>query len=85
MTIFANHAAAQYDGKAVYLTFGQASPPVILGETDEEKRRQLDKVQSIVIQPVVRLAMAPEDYRAVVQVFQKHLALVDEIAKRESK
>lgn len=84
-TIFANHAAAQYDGKAVYLTFGQANPPVILGQTDEEKQQQLDKVQSLVVQPVIRLAMTVEDYRAVIEVLQKHIVLVDGIAKRGAK
>ncbi len=74
--VFANVAYAQYDGKSVYITFCQAIPPAILGQTDEEKLQQLDKVESIVAAPVIRLVMAPENFRAVAETFQKHLALV---------
>ena len=85
VAIFANHAAAQYDGNLVYLTFGQAQPPFILGQTEEEKQRQLDGVQAIAIRPVICLAMTPQDFRAVGEVFQKHLALIDRITKQEQK
>jgi hypothetical protein len=83
MVAFANQVIVQYDGNLVFLTFGQANPPVILGETEEEKQRLLEKIQSIVVAPVVRLVMAPENFRSVVEAFQKHLALVDKIAKQD--
>ncbi len=85
VAVFANQAIAQYDGRMVHLTFGQANPPVILGPSEEEKQQQLDKVQSILIQPVIRLTMTVEDFRAVGEVFQKHLALIDQLAKQERK
>jgi len=81
--VFANQAVIQYDGNLVYLTFGQANPPVLIGSTEEEKQQQLDKVQSIVVSPVIRLVMAPESFRAVVEACQKHLAIVDKITKQE--
>lgn len=77
MTVFANQAVVQYDGNMVYLTFGQASPPVIAGETDEERQRQLDKVHSVAVLPVVRLAMAPASFRAVADALQRHIEMVE--------
>jgi len=87
MAVLANHAFLQFDGSLVYLTFGQANPPVVLGETEEEKRQQLDKVHSITVSPVIRIAMPPENFRALTEALQKHLALVEKVekSKRERK
>jgi len=67
----------------VYLTFGQANPPLILAQTDEDKQKQLDKVESIVVVPVIRLVMPFESFRNVVETFQKHLAMIEDIKKQE--
>ena len=77
--IVANQAVVQYDGNLVYVTFGQSSPPLILGDTEEERRQQLDKINSIAVAPVIRLVMAPEHFRAVVEVFQRHVSIMDAI------
>jgi hypothetical protein len=77
----ANQVVLQYDGNLIFLTFGQANPPVIWGDTEGEKQQQLDKVQSIVVAPVIRLVMAPENFRAVVEACQKHLAIIDGMDK----
>jgi hypothetical protein len=79
--VFANQAIAQYDGHSVYLTFGQVRPPLILGETEEERHRQIEKVQSVTVLPVVRIAMTPETFRVVAEALQKHLALINKIEK----
>ena len=70
VAVFTNHLAAQYDGKMVYLRFGQAQPPLIFGQTDEEKQQQLDDVQQIAIQPAICLAVTPQDFRNMGEVFQ---------------
>jgi hypothetical protein len=80
-SVFVNHVLAQFDGNSVYLVFGQANPPMIWGDTDEEKQRQLDQIQSVAILPVVRLAMAPQSFRAVAETIQKHLAMIDKIGE----
>jgi hypothetical protein len=85
MAVFANQAMCQYDGNVVFLTFGQANPPIILGETEEEKQQQLDKVQSIAVASVVRLVMAPASFRTLVEAFQKHLAMIDQIDHQMAK
>ncbi len=83
--VFADHAILQYDGRVVHLTFGQASPPLIWAQDEEEKQRQLESIQSIRVLPVIRLVMAPENFRSVAAAFQAHLALIDNVqkAKRE--
>ena len=79
MAVFANQIVIQYDGNSVYIAFGQTSPPVILGETDEEKQRQLDRIQSLPVLPVVRVAMTPESFRSMADALQKHLAIMGKI------
>jgi hypothetical protein len=79
MTMLANQAIVQHDGQMVYLTFGQANPPLILGETEEEKQRQLDEIQSVTVLPIIRLAMAPESFRAVIEILQTHLTKMGEM------
>ncbi len=83
IVLFVNNAIAQFDGRSVFLTFGQAAPPVILGDTNEEKQSQLDKLESITVAPIIRLALTVEGYRDIVQVLQKHLGLVDNIVSRQ--
>ena len=82
-SVFANQAVVQYDGNLVYLAFGQANPPVISGDTEEEKQQQLDKIHSIVVSPVIRLVMAPESFRAVVKVLRSHLERMDNMDRPE--
>ena len=79
VTVFANQAVVQYDGSAVYLTFGQANPPVIWGETEEEKRQQLEKIDSVTVSPIIRLAMTPDSFRAIAEAMRKHLTTIDKV------
>jgi hypothetical protein len=84
-TILANQALVQYDGNLVYLTFGHANPPIILAETEEEKQKQLDAVDSMSVSSVLRVAMTPATFRSVADVMQKHLGTMGRIDKAEHK
>jgi len=83
--ILANQALVQYDGNLVYLTFGHTNPPIILAETEEEKQKQLDAVDSISVSPVLRVAMTPATFRSVADAVQKHLATMARIDRVEHK
>jgi hypothetical protein len=82
--VFANHVLAQYDGSSVFLTFGQASPPLIWGGTEEEKQGQLDRLQSVAISPVIHLVMTPEKFREIVEVLQKHVAMMGKTGEADN-
>jgi hypothetical protein len=81
--MFVNQAIAQVDdhGDAI-LTFGQASPPVILGGTPEEQRQQAESIQFIQIRPVARISMSTQRIREVISALQQTLEN-QERAKRE--
>lgn len=85
LAVLANQALLQFDGNLVYLTFGQTKPPLITGDTEEEKREQLEKVHSIAVSPVARIAMTADGFRAVAGIVQKHLALIENIEKLQQK
>ncbi len=82
--VVANHVIAQYDGNLVYVTFGQANPPIILGDTEEERKQQLDQIQSVTVSPVIRIAMTPTTFRAIAEALQKHIALMESVHKSEN-
>jgi hypothetical protein len=75
--IYADNVLAQYDGKVVHLTFGQARPPMITGQTDEERESQLNEVKFVVVTPVAKLAMPAENFRAIVASLQQHIATIE--------
>ena len=81
--ILANNVLLQFDGSMVFLTFGQAAPPLVAGETEDEKREQLSKIESVPVSTMVRLAVPVENYRAMVGAFQKHLAVIGKRSKSE--
>ena len=41
------------------LTFGQSAPPAILGETEEERVKKLERVSSVPVNPIARFALTP--------------------------
>lgn len=65
--LFVNQLIAQVNQGEVFLTFGQVSPPVILG-TPEEQRRQLSELESVPVRPIARLSMTPERLEEIIGV-----------------
>ena len=45
------------DGHTAYLTVGVATPPVVLGQDEEERRKRLDSIEFVPIEPVARFAV----------------------------
>jgi hypothetical protein len=73
--MFVNQAIAQVDDHGdVIVTFGQASPPVILGGTPEERRREIEAVQFVQIRPVARVSMSTRRIQEVINALQQTLA-----------
>ncbi len=57
---FANQFVAQVERGEIFLTVGQLVPPAILGNTDEERRQQLESLSYVPIKPVARIAFTPD-------------------------
>ena len=76
--VFTNQLAASTDGNVVFLTFGQAVPPIMpmtvtaLGQPP--KPVQPTKVR---VQATTRVVMTPQVLRAVIQSLQQMLELLE--------
>jgi len=73
--MFVNQTIAQIDDQGdVIITFGQATPPVILAGTPEEQRTQLESIPFVQIRPVARLNLSTHRIQEVIKVLQQTLA-----------
>ena len=73
--VFVNQTIGQVGQQSeVILTFGQLAPPAILGETQEERDRQIRDLTHIPIKPVARLALTRAGLEQLVDVLHQTLA-----------
>jgi hypothetical protein len=71
--VFVNNATIQLDESLMsYLTFFQAVPPAIMG-TAEEKKAQLEKLETIEAKPVVKLAMTKDTLKRLADIINSQL------------
>jgi hypothetical protein len=71
--VFVNQSIGQVDDRGdIILTFGQATPPIILG-TPEQQRQQLQDVPFIQVRPVSRLTLSRPRAEEVVRMLQQTL------------
>lgn len=71
--VFANQIIGQLDDKGeAILTFGQATPPVLLG-TPEEQQQQASLTHFVQIRPVARLTLSGARMEELITVLQKTL------------
>ena len=72
--LFVNQVLGQVGQQSeVILTFGQLAPPAILGETQEEREKQLRDVTRLRIKPVARLALTRAGLEQLVTVLHQTL------------
>jgi hypothetical protein len=76
--MYANTLAATQDAHAVYLTFCQTIPPIMVG-TMEQKLKQLADLRDVRAIPVARLAVPIEAFHSVVAVLQEQLVNLDKV------
>jgi hypothetical protein len=68
----------------LYITFGQATPPPLVGSPDEV-REQVDALESLEIKPLVRLAITPDTVREFIRVLRGNLEKYEQgLARLES-
>lgn len=72
--VFVNQAIGQVDDQGdVIITFGQASPPVILGGDAEQQRQQIASIPFVQIRPVARLSLSTRRIHEVITMLQQTL------------
>lgn len=72
--IFAvNQLIAQTNQGEVFLTFGQVSPPVLVGEPESQKE-QLQNLGPLSVRPVVRLMLTPARLKEIAGVINDLVA-----------
>ena len=80
--LFVNQVLGQVGQQAeVVLTFGQLTPPAILGETQAERERQIGVWPRIPIKPVARFALTREGLEQLVTVLHQTLENHDKVSE----
>lgn len=70
--MFANQILAQHVNEEFLISFGQVSPPAILG-SDEERQDALARVEFVPVRTVARIGMPAQRMREFVAVMQQSL------------
>lgn len=72
----ANQFLVQFDGDLHYLTLGQVTPPVLLG-TEEEKKRQVDKLTMVPVRALGCYALSRKGIEELIGVLRTGLERAD--------
>jgi hypothetical protein len=76
--LFVNQFSGQVGQQSeVLLTFGQLAPPIILGETQEERVRHARGLTHISVKPIARVAMTRAGLEELVGVLHKTIENYD--------
>jgi hypothetical protein len=66
---YATHVVVQSAESETFISFFQAQPPIIVGETDE-RQRQLDAIASISVRCVAKVIVAPKKLLEMISLLQ---------------
>lgn len=81
--LFANQYLGQINEGEVILTFGQLSPPVLLGP-EEQQRQQADRLGYVPVKTVARFGFTRRRLGELITVLQQTAANFDAQAGREA-
>jgi len=83
---FVSNIIIQHESDHFILAFFEIWPPVILGETDEEKRIAIESLEQIEAKCVARLVVSPTKMREFARAIQENLAIYEKkLIKKEEK
>ncbi len=80
---FVNQIMAQRHENQFFLSFGQATPPPIIG-TPDEQMAALEAISFVPVKVVKRIALSPEHMRAMVTLLTDSVRMYDEEQQRSS-
>lgn len=69
-SLFANNLIVQRDENTVYLSFYQITPPMILGDSENDRRQLFDELLKVDAHPVARIAIPLERLGPFLEVLQ---------------
>jgi hypothetical protein len=72
-----NHFASQFDESLFYVSFGLATPPLLVG-TPEERRKQAELIDVVPIETLARVALTPKAMGQLIDVLQRNLTASEE-------
>jgi len=72
-TQFVSNLVIQHEPGIFILSFFETLPPFILGETEEEKRMVLEKIEFIESKCLARLIITPEKMEAFIKAMSENL------------
>lgn len=67
-SFFISNIVVQHEPDRFILSFFEVWPPVIIGETDDEKKRLLDSLESVEAKCVARIVLSPERMKEFLQI-----------------
>ena len=70
---YVTNLVVQHQPSAFIISFFEAWPPVIIGPTNEEKKKALQEVDSVEAKCVARLVVSPENMSSFVKVMADNL------------
>lgn len=71
--LFANNMLVQRDETTVYVSFFQFNPPIIMADTDEERKRAIEAVDKIHALPVARIAFPVQKTEALIAALKQQV------------
>jgi hypothetical protein len=74
-----DQAIAQIDRDRIVLTFGSASPPIIIGDTVEERRQSAENIGYVPVRVIAKVAMTRDRLADSVRVLTEILNTFDKM------
>ena len=68
---------AQFQPEWFVLSFFEMWPPPVLGDTEQERQKALDEIESVQATCVARLVVPPSQMREIVKTLQENLENYD--------
>jgi len=72
-TQFVSNLVVQHEPGILILSFFETLPPIILGQTEEEKHMALEKIEFIESKCLARLIITPEKMEAFIKAMSENL------------
>ncbi|MFD7901039.1 hypothetical protein ACFV4G_02235 [Kitasatospora sp. NPDC059747] len=67
----ANQVMAQMDQDQIFLTFGVATPPIILGQDADQMRESVRQIDYVPVRPLSRFAVSRRHLSQLIQVLEQ--------------
>jgi hypothetical protein len=76
---YVSNVVVQHDPDVFILSFFEVWPPVVLAESDEEKRKAFSALQSVDAKCVARLVIAPSKMKEVIATMQENFKSYEQL------